>query len=44
MAVLTLSHPGNPGKLPQIIFCFKLCYASKSYTLETVNKRFKIAP
>ena len=34
-------HPGNPGKLFQIMFCFKLCYASKSHVLETVDNWVK---
>ena len=41
IAVLTLLHPENPGKLSQIILCFKLYYVSKSYVLETVDRGFK---
>ena len=41
LAVLTLLHPGNPGKLSQVIFCFKICYVPKIYALETVDKGLK---
>ena len=41
IAILTLLHPVNPGRLSQVIFCFKMCYVPNIYGLETVDKGSK---
>lgn len=41
MTIPALSHPGKPGKLSQIMFCSKLCYAAKRNAIQTVDRWFK---
>ena len=43
IAALTRSKPGNPGRLSQIMFCFKLCNCSKKTNTTRSYYRFKYA-